>query len=41
MVCDGKDVVPFFSLSVLGWAVGASWFDFVAKFCKGHMDEGL
>jgi hypothetical protein len=31
----------FFSLSVLGWAVGASWFDFVAKFHKGHINEGL
>ena len=39
--CDGKDVVPFFHLSILGWAVGTRGFDFVAKFCKCHIDEGM
>ena len=39
--CDSKEVIPFFSLSILGWAVGASWFDFVPEFCKSHINEGM
>ncbi len=39
--CNSEDVVPFFSLSVLGWAVGASRFNFVPKFCKSHINEGM
>ena len=39
--CDGKDVVPFFCLSILGQAVGTHGFNLVAKFHKCHIDEGM
>ena len=39
--CDGKDVVPFFRLSILGRAVATHGFDFVAEFRKCHIDEGM
>ncbi len=39
--CDCEDTVPFFSLSVLGWAVGTSWFDLVAKFRKSQINERM
>jgi len=38
---DGKDIIPFFRLSILGQAVGTYGFDFVAKFRKCHIDEGM
>ena len=39
--CYSKDVVPVFSLSILRWANSSSWFDFVAKFRKSHVYEGM
>jgi hypothetical protein len=39
--CDGKDVVSFFRLSILGRAVGTRGFDFAAEFRKCHIDEGM
>ncbi len=37
--CDCEDVVPFFSLFILGWAAGASRFELVAKFRKSQINE--
>ncbi len=37
--CDREDIVPFFSLSVLGWAVGVNRFDLVAEFCESQINE--
>jgi hypothetical protein len=39
--CDGKDIIPFFRLSILGRAVGTHGFDFVAESRKCHIDEGM
>jgi hypothetical protein len=41
MSSDGKGIIPLLCLSVLGRAVGASWFHFLAKLCKRHINKGM
>jgi hypothetical protein len=39
--CDREDDVPFFCLSTLGWTVGTSRFNLVARFRESQINERL